>query len=182
MEQYTVDQALEKLKQYKITTHKESLRRWLRNGTIKGVEPATRKDGWRINKDDLWSFIEERTLINEMQESNTTNVAKEDDVREFYRAEMWWEIARKNMFEGSVEVKKTDVRSCIKQKNYSEKFEIYIWNRITEHTWQATPRIFYLHDAFLFSSQRIKMDTNYKERKEQILFALIEYLRNNGIK
>ncbi len=177
MREYNVEQALEKLKLYKITTHKESLRRWLRNGTIKGIAPASRKKGWRIKEQDLWTFIEQRMPEEGIQNPFTTNVVKGGDDREFYRSEMWWEMARKNLFEGTIEVQKSDIHACMKAKNYSDKFEEYVWKRINEHTWQAKPRIFYLHDAFLFNSQRIRMDPTFKQAKEQILYALVEHLR-----
>ncbi|MFC7320541.1 hypothetical protein [Halobacillus campisalis] len=174
---YNVDQAFEQLKQYKITTNKESLRRWLRNGTIKGVEPTSRKEGWRINEEDLWAFIRQRVPEVIRKKPITTNVAKEEKNREFFRAEMWWEMTRKNLFEGSVPVKKQDLETCIAHLKYPKEFEELVWERITEHTWQAVPRIFYLHDAFLFNRKRLKLDPGYENIKDQILFSLIEHVR-----
>ncbi|GGF10354.1 hypothetical protein GCM10010954_06150 [Halobacillus andaensis] len=175
MIQYNVEQALEKLKQYKITNNKESLRRWLRNGTLKGIPPTSRKKGWKINESDLWEFIKERVPEESLIKNNTTNVAKNGDYREFVRSEMWWELVRKNLFEGAIEVKRKDIQLCIEQLNYTKDFEDHLWDQINEHTWQATPRIFYLHDAFLFRSHRIKMNTDCIEIKEQILFSLINH-------
>lgn len=57
---YTVDGAFEKLKEYKITTHKESVRRWLRQGIIQGIAPSYRKEGWLIPKENLDDFIKKR--------------------------------------------------------------------------------------------------------------------------
>ncbi|MFC7063597.1 zincin-like metallopeptidase domain-containing protein [Halobacillus seohaensis] len=45
------------LAEYKITTHKESVRRWLRNGTLKGTAPTSRKEGWKISESNLKAFI-----------------------------------------------------------------------------------------------------------------------------
>ncbi|WP_267900376.1 hypothetical protein [Lentibacillus cibarius] len=42
---YNVEDAFSLLKTYKITTHMESVRRWLREGTIKGIPPKSRKEG-----------------------------------------------------------------------------------------------------------------------------------------
>ncbi|WP_173916410.1 hypothetical protein [Halobacillus sp. Marseille-Q1614] len=175
MIQYNVDQALKKLKYYKITSQKESLRRWLRNGTLKGIPPASRKEGWRINESDLWAFIKQRVPEAALLKNNTTNIVKGGDYREFVRAEMWWELVHKNLFEGSIEVKKKDLQSCITQEQHPIEFEDYLWELITEHSWQANPRIFYLHDAFLFRSSRIKMDSEYRDIKEQILISLIKH-------
>lgn len=48
MKQYSVKEAFKILKDYKVTSHEESVRRWLRNGTIKGIQPQTRKN-WLEN-------------------------------------------------------------------------------------------------------------------------------------
>ncbi|WP_082234099.1 hypothetical protein [Halobacillus massiliensis] len=179
---YNVDQALEKLKYYKITSNKESLRRWLRNGTITGIPPASRKEGWKIKETDLWAFIQQRVPEETLMNNNTTNVVKEGNYREFVRAEMWWELVRKNLFEGSVELKKKDLQLFINEKKFTQEVEDELWELISEHSWQAHPRIFYLHDAFLFQSQRIKMDTKYGDSKERILRSLIKYLYNRESK
>ena len=48
-----VDEAFEILKEYKITTHKESVRRWLREGYIQTNSPVSKKEGWRIKQSDV---------------------------------------------------------------------------------------------------------------------------------
>lgn len=60
METYNVDQAFEILKENKITTQKESVRRWLRDGKIKAEAPTSKKAGWKIPKSSLDAFIKER--------------------------------------------------------------------------------------------------------------------------
>lgn len=57
---YSIETAFELLKSYKITSHKESVRRWLREGKIKGIPPASRKEGWMIKKENLLVFIRAR--------------------------------------------------------------------------------------------------------------------------
>ena len=53
--------------------------------------------------------------------------------------------------------------------------------RVTEADFQhfINQRVPYLLDAFLYDSNRIKMDKHYEllEEEEKVLFALIEYLR-----
>jgi hypothetical protein len=60
MKMYSVDEVLEILKTYKITTHKESVRRWLRQDVIKGIAPSSRKEGWQIPKEALDDFVQQR--------------------------------------------------------------------------------------------------------------------------
>lgn len=180
MKEYNVDEAFALLKEYKITSSKESVRRWLRTGVIKGIKPRTRKEGWRITKDNLYVFIHARMPhdILTKHSNEKDNVKKED--KETIRSEMWWEITRKFMFEGFIEPKKRQVQECIQHKRYSIEFEKYVWKHISAHKQgYSAPRIPYLLDAFLFDNERILMDKNYESLEEKIIYALIEYLRKN---
>jgi hypothetical protein len=38
---HTFDEVFERLKSFKITVHNESVRRWLRQGVIKGIAPSS---------------------------------------------------------------------------------------------------------------------------------------------
>ena len=181
LKHYNVEEAFQVLKQNKITTNKESVRRWLREGTIKGITPASRKSGWLIREDNLYSFIYSRLPDDRFEPScYTTNDVNEID-KEKIRAEMWWEIARKNIFEDFLEIKKTQVQDCIQHKRYSKAFERYAWDTISKHKrGYQTPRVPYLLDAFLFNGNRIKMNDNYELLQEKILYALIEHLRKRN--
>lgn len=104
MEIYSVEEVFELLKAYKITTHKESVPRWLRQSDLKGIAPSSRKEGWEIPKEALDDFLQQR-----LPEGYTTNIAKESNttivekgVEERIRAEMWIELANKNIWEGHV--------------------------------------------------------------------------------
>ena len=176
MTTYSVQEAFQKLRALKITSNEESVRRWLRTGNLKGYQQS-KKQGWRITEADLQHFIDQRLpVFHERQEQsvNTTIVAKEEAIRE----QMWFEIVQRNIFEGYVEVKKSRLKDCIEHKGYSNEFFIYCWNQLTQKNRNhAVPRVPYLLDAFLYDSQRIKMDNNYELLEEKVLFALIEYLR-----
>ncbi|TCP18022.1 hypothetical protein EV207_1731 [Scopulibacillus darangshiensis] len=173
MDIYNVDQAFMLLKQYKLTTHKESVRRWLRNGILKGIPPQSKKGGWHIKEADLWVFIRERTPDVDPQ-------PRKDP--EAIRSAMWWEIVRKNIFEGFIEIKKSDVKTCIEQNRQSKAFERDVWENLRQNKrGYMTPRIPYLLDACLYDGQRIKMDNNFSETKDQILFAVIEHLRQEKV-
>lgn len=153
-----------------------SVRRWLRQGLIKGVPPASRKEGWQIKENDLLTFIKSRSPEKDALFNTTNNVSEVD--RKRIRSEMWWEMANKLIFEGFIEPKKKQVQECVEHKGHSKEFEKYVWEHVSTHKrGYATPRIPYLLDAFLFDDNRILMDENYEMIEEKILYALIEYLR-----
>ena len=175
MKMYSVQEAFEILKENKITSNIESVRRWLRQGKIKGIAPKSRKDGWKILESDLQNFMKERLPDTQ----NTTNVVTKE-IEEQIRAKMWNEIARRNIFEGFIEIKKSMLHECIKHRRYSKDLEREVWERCVNNSRAySKPRVFYLLDAFRFEGQRIKMDENYGTLEEQILFPIIEYVRKN---
>lgn len=181
MRNYNVDEAFQILKEYKITTHKESVRRWLRDGIIKGLSPASRKEGWLIPQKNLFDFIHERIPQNVSPSINTTSDVKKQ-TKEEIRAEMWRELSRKNIFEDYIEPKKKQVQACIEHKGYSKEFGGYVWENISQHKrGYTTPRIPYLLDAFQFEGERIRFDENYELLEEKILYALIEHLRKKRV-
>lgn len=94
MKVYGVNEVYKILKQNKITSNIESVRRWLREGTIKGIAPRSRKEGWKVTEDALNDFLATRL-------PNTTNDVL---IKEEARAEMWYELARKNIWEGYIEI------------------------------------------------------------------------------
>lgn len=183
MKLYSANEAFTLLESYKITTHEESVRRWLRQGIIKGIPPVSRKEGWLIRETDLYAFIRSRLPDDVSPETNnTTNDVKEHN-KEAIRTEMWWEMANKYIFEGFIEPKKSKIQECIEHKGHSKDLEAYIWNAITEHKMgYAKPHIPYLLDAFLFNEDRIKLDENYELFEEKILYALIEHLRKKKVR
>lgn len=178
MKLYNVEEVLHVFTRYKITSNKETIRRWLRGGVLKGIPPTSRKEGWVIQEDDLFAFIENRVPDKQTTEFfHTTNDVKEGN-EEKIRSNMWWEIVRKNIFEDFIEVKKTRVRACIEHERHSKEFEAYVWDEIQRNKGgYAKPRILYLLDAFLFGRERIPMDQNYENVEDKIIFALIEHLR-----
>ena len=172
---YTIETAFELLKSYKITSHKESIRRWLREGKIKGVPPTSRKEGWMIKEEDLFTFIRSK-----MPEDNVYSLNAWQHIHsKRIRTDMWWELIRKNIFEGFLEIKKSQVKECIEHMGFSKEFEKKAWEIIEQHKrGYATPRIPYLLEAALFEDQRIVLDQDYEIKEEQILYPILEYIRN----
>lgn len=180
MKQYTIREAFDVLHHNKITSHMESVRRWLRQGVIQGIPPETRRDGWRISEEDLFAFIQSR--LPEELETNEGNATNDVNDKEAIRTEMWWELARKYIFEGAIEPKRKQIKACVEHKRYSAAFEKEAWDIISGHTMgYAKPHIPYLLDAFLFNGKRIKMDHHYEGRDERILYALMEHIRKEKV-
>lgn len=165
MKEYTVSEAFALLKQNKITSHEESVRHWLRQGVIHGIQPEFRQEGWRIREDDLYAFI--RTRLPEDIATDSSYTTNDAQKKEVIGAEMWWEMARKYLFEGAMEPKRMQIKASAEHKRYSSSFEKYAWNIISQHKMgYAKPHIPYLLDAFLFNGQRIRMDDHYEGRNE----------------
>lgn len=179
---YTVDKAFRILKDLKMTSNEESVRRWLRQGVIKGISPISRKEGWRFPKEALDAFIKERLpesyTMNVATNNNTTNVSKEKGIEEQTREKMWLELAKKNIFEGSIEIKKTRVHDCIEHLGFSNDLEETVWDACQKNKrGYSKPRVPYLLEAFGFDNKRLLLDTKYEDLEEQVIFAIIEYVR-----
>ena len=173
MTTYSVNEVFKRLKALKITSNEESVRRWLRTGKLKGYQNS-KKQGWIIREEDLQQFINER-----LPDFNATNVVLTEAIRE----QMWYQIVHRNIFEGFIDIKKSRLKDCIEHKRYSKDFFTYCWDQLSQkNQGSAVPRVPYLLDAFLYDSKRIKMDNNYELLEEQVIFALIEYLRVKKLK
>ena len=173
MTTYSVNEVFKRLKALKITSNEESVRRWLRTGKLKGYQNS-KKQGWQIREEDLQQFINER-----LPDFNATNVVLKEAIRE----QMWYQIVHRNIFEGFIDIKKSRLKDCIEHKRYSKDFFTYCWDQLSQkNQGRAVPRVPYLLDAFLYDSKRIKMDNTYELLEEQVIFALIEYLRVQKVK
>lgn len=182
MVEFTVDEAYERLKRLKITTNKESVRRWLRQRTIKGIPPVSKKEGWKIPKASLEAFIQERLPEDYKSKYNTTNVVKGKEIEESIREEIWFTLTRKGIWEGYIEPTKTQVRECIKHRRYSKKLEQAVWEACQRNKrGYSKSRIPYLLNAFMFDGKRIPMDKKFESIEDQILFAIIEYVRSHSV-
>jgi hypothetical protein len=184
---YNVDEAFEVLKANKLTTHKESVRRWLRQGLIKGTPPSSRKEGWKIPIDSLNEFMNKRLpntvtkdVVKENPEIYTSKSVKE--IEEEVRSSVWFELASKYIWEGFIEIKKTRIRECIKHRRYSSNLEEAVWQACLENSRAySKPRVYYLLEAFGFDRKRILLDTNFGDIEEQILFPIIEHVRKKHL-
>jgi hypothetical protein len=56
-ETLSVSEAAAMLGEYRIHHSEQMLRRWLRQGKIKGTPPTSRKEGWRIPVAEVWHLI-----------------------------------------------------------------------------------------------------------------------------
>ncbi|MCY8152602.1 helix-turn-helix domain-containing protein [Bacillus paralicheniformis] len=174
----TVEEATRILSEYKITNNIESVRRWLRKGVILGIKPISRKEGWRIKEADLMAFINSRipSTVAPGQEIDEQTRKK---IREEAREEMFWELFRELTFTGHIEVKKSRIKDCIEHLEMPKWCVDLVWEACIAQGWgtKKNPRIYYILDAFVFDGKRVKMDTNFGDIEEQILFAVIEEVR-----
>src|SRR5699024_2339913 len=133
MRYYTVNEAFQLLKNYKITSHKKRVRRWLREGIIKGTTPRSRKEGWTTQQNELMDYIRSRMQDAGFRDAITRTHALKEKEKSRIRTEMWWEQVRKNICEYFIEVKKTQVRACVEHIGYSKTFEDYVWKSIKQN-------------------------------------------------
>lgn len=56
-EMLSVPEAVALLGEYRIHHSEQMLRRWLRQGKIRGEPPTSRKRGWRIPAEEVWGLI-----------------------------------------------------------------------------------------------------------------------------
>lgn len=174
---YTVEQLFEILEGYKITSNIESVRRWLREGTIEGIAPTSRKVGWKVTQTALDAFLKERLPERIEQEDNTTNVVID---REEIRAQMWREITSKNIWEGHVSIKRSMLKAAAEHRYYTPELIEKVWDRITtdsSNRGYKQPRVNYLLDAFSFQGERVLLDKNFASIDEQVVYALIEHVK-----
>ena len=184
---YELDELFEILKRNKITTNKESVRRWLRQGKIVGTKGAgPKKNGWQVSEEALEYFLKERLPEKRDSKSEDNAIivvlseAEQKQLREEGRQEILDRLAANNIWEGRFVFKKKFITDCLDHKRLENpSLRTYILNRILEHKrGYATPGVVYLLNTFNFEGNRLNFDTDFSGREEQIVFSLIEYLRN----
>ena len=181
---YTVNETFDVLKANKITSNIESVRRWLRQGEIEGIAPTSRKEGWKVTHEALERFLAERLPEKSVQypfedeeKSNTTNVVID---REDIRAQMWYEITSKNIWEGYVPIKRSMLKQAAEHRYYTPALIEKVWDRcVANSSAYKQPRVSYLLDAFSFEGERVLMDKSFASIEEQIVYALIEHIKQD---
>ncbi|TCI50351.1 DNA-binding protein [Exiguobacterium sp. SH5S13] len=196
---YTIDEAFEILSRNKLTTHKETVRNWVRKGVIQAEPLESRKKGYRISEAALEQFIKERMpdgwgLYPESVTGDVRDVVKNEDeaayhveidveaIKEQAREEMWYELLGRFIFEDYFVLKKSEIRAAVEHMRYSKEFEAEVWARCSKHTWgHATPRVPYLLDYFMFEGKRVPFNKDFGGKDEQIIHALIEKIRRDRV-
>ncbi|MGG5252146.1 hypothetical protein ACQYAD_01115 [Neobacillus sp. SM06] len=156
-----------------------------RQGAGRPASGTTRKVSLTL-LDETWDRIEETKQEQNISQSavlrsiieNHYTTADQPVVNE--REVMWWEIARKNVFEGIIEIEKSLLHECILHRKYSNELEKEVWDRcVANSRAYRKPRVSYLLDAFKFEGKRLSFDQNFESLKEQAIFSIIEYVRLN---
>lgn len=182
---YSVDEAFLILQHNKITSHKESVKRWLRQGKLLGQKGGgPKKNGWIIQEEDLNAFIKERVpealyldaLPIEIPSGSTEEM---EFYREEGRLEMWQQITSRNIWEGRYEFKKRFIQECMDHLRLDNKnLREYLFENILSHKYgYAKPGVPFLLEKFRFNGQRLDFFLQYGSLEEQITFSVIDYLR-----
>jgi len=195
---YTIDEAFEILSKNKLTSHKETVRNWVRKGVIQAEPLESRKKGYRISEEALEQFIKKRMPEGwEMYPKSVTGdareVVKSEDVAPYHveidveaikeqgRIEMWHQVAGRWLWEGDFEISRRMVRNAVAHRRYSKEFEQLVWERCLKNSApRKKPRVLYLVDAFLFEEERVPFHKGFDIKEDQIMQALIEHVRMNA--
>lgn len=186
MQTYGLEELFSILERHKITTNRESVRRWLREGKISGTKGAgPKKNGWQVTEEALNRFLTERLPAGFPEQPEDTAIvvavseAEKAQFREEGRQALLDQLAARNIWEGRFVFKKKWVNECLDHRRIDNRdTRAYILARILGHRGAyATPGVVYLVDMFHFDGERLAFDSDFGSLEEQITFSLIEYLR-----
>ena len=187
MKVYSVEEAFLILQHNKITSNKESLKRWLRQGKLLGEKGGgPKKNGWIIQEKDLRTFIQERlpgglSLSTSLMPTEHSSCSEEEI--ESYRAEgrldMWHQITSLNIWQGRFEFKKRFVDECILHLRIEnrEVYQYILDSMFSHKNGYAKPGVLYLLDKCKFDGHILDFARQYGGIDEQITFSVIDYLR-----
>lgn len=187
---YSVNEAFTILHNNKITSNKESVKRWLRQGKLLGTKGrgGPKKNGWNLREDDLRMFLQNRLPEVFALSTNLISTATcscSDAERDFYREEgrlgMWKQITGLNIWQGRFKFKKRFVEKCILHLRIENRdVHQYIKNSMLSHKKRyAKPGVLYLLDKCKFDGHILDFARQYGGIDEQITFSVIDYLRTN---
>lgn len=111
--------------------------------------------------------------------ADTTNDAIKKAV-EAARIDMWWELIN-GWYGKTMDVKKSMVKACVEHRRYSKQVFDIVWDRCVQNSKDhyKQPKVFYIGDAFVFEGERLLFDDNFEDRQEQLIFPIIEHVRQN---
>ncbi|RBW68196.1 helix-turn-helix domain-containing protein [Bacillus taeanensis] len=192
---YTVEEAFQVLQRYGITDNIEVIRRWLRQGRLKGIPPKKRRDGWRIEEEDLRSFLISKApglidVIHAAGNSNdlyTIKVVNEkvdekalEEAKEEARAQLWWELVQKFIFEDYVEIGKQTVTDLLKARRYDRLYQKKILDQFFQDVEKGRKkRVYYLHGYFPYKGQRLALHEDYSLIEEKVAARMIEVIQQD---
>ena len=187
MKAYSVEEAFLVLQHNKITSNKESLKRWLRQGKLLGEKGGgPKKNGWIIQEKDLRAFIQERlpeglslSTILMTTENPSCSVEEMESYRAEGRLDMWQQITSLNIWQGRFEFKKRFVEECILHLRIENReVHQYIMDSMLSHKkGYSKPGVLYLLDKCQFDGHILDFALQYGGIDEQITFSVIDYLR-----
>lgn len=154
-----------------------------REGAGRKPTGITKKVSITLNE-DTWEQIEQEKQEKDISQSAVLRSIIEErykpvEDKEQIRAGMWFELAKKNIFESYVEIKESDVKACVKHWKYPNELKVEVWQRCKENSKEQGYKkvgVKYLLDAFLFEGERLLLNQNFDSLEEQIIFSIIRYV------
>ena len=133
---------------------------------------------------EMWGKIEEVQQERNMTQSAVLRSIIEEHYQhqEDTRSKMWWELIKKNVFEGYIEIKESQVKECIQHWKYPNELKAEVWKRCKENSKEQGYKkvgVKLLLDAFLFEGNRLQLDKSFASIEEQIIFSIIRYVWMN---
>lgn len=187
MKTYSVEEAFSILQTSKITSNKESVKRWLRQGKLQGVKGGgPKKNAWIIHEEDLLAFMKDRlpeglALSTSPLPTEGSNCSEEEkeSYREDGRLEMWKQVTGLNIWQGRFEFKRRFLEECILHLRLENRdLHQYIIDSMLSHKKGYTkPGVLYLLDKCRYDGQILDFALQYGGIDEQITFSVIDYLR-----
>lgn len=179
---YELDEVFDILKKHHITTHKESVRRWLRQGKIDGTKGAgPKRNGWQVTEEALQRFLDDRLPpdFQKMMDAAPVSEEAKEGFREEGRQDVLDRLAARNIWEGRFVFRKKGIMDCLDHRRIENPAtRDYILNRILGHKrGYVTPGVVYILNTFNFEGNRLVFDEDFSSLEEQITFSLVEYLR-----
>lgn len=140
---YTIDEGFEILLKDKLTSHKETVRNWVRKGAIQAEPLESRKKVYWISEEALEQFRRPDgwELYPEQVTENVRGVVKNEEEREYFtetdveatkewgRIEMQHQVAGRWLWEGDFEISRMMVCNTVAHGRYSKEFEQLVWER-----------------------------------------------------
>ena len=144
-------------------------------GITKKVSITLNEETWeKIEQDKQEKNSSQSAIFRSIIENHFSNQNQNDE-----RSLMWWELMKKNIFEGYIEIKESQVKECIQHWKYPNELKVEVWQRCKDNSKAQGYKkvgVKYLLDSFLFEGNQLQLNRSFESIEEQIIFAIIHYV------